>query len=120
MNIELRERTEETVITYFNMTRDAEVCKYLPQKAKTEDEALADYHKTQLLGATSYGRTIYVDGIHIGDIWCYCIQDEEPNAMISYCIFEKACWGKGVATTALQLFICGITITFAKSQSSWV
>lgn len=128
MNVELRVRTEETVITYFNMTRDAEVCKYLPQKAKTEDEALADYHKTQLLGATSYGRTIYVDGIHIGDIWCYCIQDEEPNAMISYCIFEKACWGKGVATTALRLFIEEITakfeiksvgaFTFSANQSS--
>lgn len=128
MNIELRERTEETAITYFNMTRDAEVCKYLPQKAKTEDEALADYHKTQLLGATSYGRTIYVDGIHIGDISCYCIQDEEPNAMISYCIFEKACWGKGVATTALRLFIEEITakfeiksvgaFTFSANQSS--
>ena len=112
MNIELRERTEETVITYFNMTRDTEVRKYLPQKAKTVEEALADFHKTQLPGATSFGRTIYVDGIHGGDIWCYCIQAEEPNAMVSYCIFEKAYWGKGIATTALRLFIEEITAKF--------
>ena len=112
MNIELRERTEETVITYFNMTRDTEVRKYLPQKAKTVEEALADFHKTQLPGATSFGRTIYVDGIHVGDLWCYCIQAEEPNAMVSYCIFEKAYWGKGIATTALRLFIEEITAKF--------
>lgn len=56
------------------------------------------------------------------------IQDEEPNAMVSYCIFEKAYWGKGVATTALRMFIEEITakfeiksvgaFTFSANQSS--
>lgn len=113
MNIELRERTEENVITYFKMTRDAEVFKYLPQKAKTIEEALEDFCKAQLPGATSYGRTIYVDGVYIGDIWCYCIQNEEPNAMVSYCIFNKACWGKGIATKALRLFVTEISEKFS-------
>ncbi len=95
MHIELKDRTEETVVTYFNRTRDVQVRKFLPQKAVTVEEALADYEKTQQPGATSYGRTIYVDGSYVGDIWCYGIQKEEPNAMVSYCVFDKAYWGRG-------------------------
>lgn len=105
MRIELRDRTEETVITYFSRTQDVQIRKYLPQKAKTVEEALADFRKTQLPGASSYGRTIYADGVYVGDVWCYCIQDEAPNAMVSYCVFDKSCWGRGIATTALGLFL---------------
>lgn len=113
MRIELRERTEETVVTYFNRTRDAEIRKYLPQKAASVEEALADYHKTRLPDATSYGRTIYADDAYVGDIWCYCIQSEAPNAMVSYCVFDKTYWGKGVATAALGLFIGEIRKKFS-------
>ncbi len=112
MRIELCNRTASTVVTYFRMTRDPEVRKYLPQKATTESEALADFMKTQQPGAASYGRTIYVDGNYIGDIWCYCIQQDEPNAMVSYCIFDKTFWGKGIATKALQMFIPEIATQF--------
>ena len=68
MMIELRERTAETVLTYFRSTRDAEIQKFLPQKAQSEEEALADFEKTQREGTTSYGRTIYADGRHVGDV----------------------------------------------------
>lgn len=105
MIIELRDRTADTVIAYFQATHDPEVRKYLPQKATTETETLADFEKTQQPGATSYGRTIYVDGNYIGDVWCYCIQQDEPNAMVSYCIFDKAHWRKGIATEALRMFL---------------
>ena len=105
MRIELRERTAETVLTYFHATRDAEIQKFLPQKAQSEEEALADFEKTQQEAATSYGRTIYADEHHVGDIWCYCIQKEEPNAMVSYCVFDKTLWNKGVATHSLKLFL---------------
>ena len=47
MMIELRERTAETVLTYFRATRDAEIQKFLPQKAQSEEEALADFEKIQ-------------------------------------------------------------------------
>ena len=104
MEIELKERTSESVLTYFRATRDAEIQKFLPQKAQSEEDALADFEKTQRNGAASYGRTIYADGRHVGDIWCYCIQEEEPNAMVSYCVFDKTLWNRGVATEALKLF----------------
>lgn len=112
MVVELRNRTADTVIVYFQATRDPEVRKYLPQKATTESEALADYEKTQQPGATSYGRTIYADGNYIGDVWCYCIQQDEPNAMVSYCIFDKAYWSKGIATEALRMFLAEIVEKF--------
>lgn len=105
MNIELRCRSAETVTTYFRMTRDPEVRKYLPQKARSEEEALEEFAKQQQPAATSYGQTIYANGKHVGDIWCYCIQEDEPNAMISYCIFEKSIWGQGCATRALAMFL---------------
>lgn len=108
MNIELKDRTADTVVTCFRATRDPEIRQYLPQKATTETEALADFEKTQQPGATSYGRTIYADGRYIGDIWCYCIQQDEPNAMVSYCVFDRACWGQGIATEALRMFLAEI------------
>lgn len=112
MTIELKDRTTDTVITFFRATRDPEVRQYLPQKATTEAEALADFEKTQQPSSTSYGRTIYVDGNYIGDIWCYCISPDEPNATVSYCIFEKAYRGKGIATEALGLFLAEIAEKF--------
>lgn len=114
MKIELKERTEDHVRTYFERTRDPEIQSLIPQTAETVEAAVADFRKTQLPGATSFGRTIYTDGAYIGDIWCYCIDpDEEPNAMVSYCIFEKNLWGKGVATEALRQFLREIVPRFS-------
>lgn len=112
MKIELHDRTADTVITYFRMARDPEIRRYLPQKAATEADALADYERTRQPGADSYGRTIYADGVHVGDIWCYCLQEDTPNAMLSYCIFDKTRWNQGIATAALQLFLTEIAEKF--------
>lgn len=101
----------------------------LPQKCRTVEEAVEDYRKSLKLGAVSFGRTIYADGTYIGDIWCYGIhEEEEPDAMISYYIFEKAYWGQGAATEALRLFLEVIAerfqvktaggFTFAANQAS--
>lgn len=103
--IELRERTVETVRIYFEKSNTMEIKRVLPQKAQSVEEAIADFERTQLPNAASYGRTIYVDGRYVGDIWCYCIdRNEEPNAMISYCIFDSGYWNRGIATEALCLF----------------
>ena len=105
MIIELKERTESHVRTYFARTRDPEIQALIPQTAQSVEQAVADYEKTLLPGAASFGRTVYADGVYVGDIWCYCIDlTEEPNAMVSYCLFEKALWGNGIATEALKQF----------------
>lgn len=112
MRIELHDRTADTVVTYFRKTRDPEIRRYLPQKAGSEKEALADFEKTRQSGCTSYGRTVYADSKYVGDIWCYGIRKEKPNAMISYCIFDRDCWGKGIATKALQIFLAEVKEKF--------
>lgn len=114
MKITLRDRTAQTVEVYFEKSQDAEIRKTLPQKAQTLTEALADYEKTLLPGATSFGRTICADGSYIGDIWCYGLSlDEEPNGMLSYCVFEKQFWNRGVATQAVALFLKEIARRFS-------
>lgn len=113
MTITLRERTAEHVKIYFRMTRDADIRRTLPQTAQTLDEALNAYRMSLAPGAASFGRTIYADGVYVGDIWCYCIGGQEcPDAMVSYCVFAKECWGRGIATCALRQFLLEITDRF--------
>lgn len=106
MHITLDERTEETVRIYFEQAQRQNIKRMLPQKAQSVEEAVADYKATLLPAATSYGRTIRADGRYVGDVWCYCIdRTESPNAMLSYCVFDEAHWGRGVATQAVSLFL---------------
>jgi len=106
MNISLGERTAETVRIYFDRAQDPKIKAVLPQKAQTVDEALRDFEATLLPGATSYGRTILADGAYVGDVWCYCIDpDGDPNAMLSYCVFEESCRNRGAATAAVGIFL---------------
>ena len=104
--ITLGTRTPETVKIYFEKSQSPEIKRFLPQKAQSVEEALADYAQTLLPGATSFGQTILLDGRYIGDIWCYCIDLEDtPNCMVSFCIFDTACRSQGIATAALGLFL---------------
>ncbi|MBE6529001.1 MAG: GNAT family N-acetyltransferase [Ruminococcaceae bacterium] len=106
MEIKLMTRTEETVKIYFEKAQDPFIKAMLPQKAQSVKEALADYRETLLPSATSYGRTIWADGQYVGDVWCYCIDSaEEPNAMLSYCIFNCSYRNKGIATKAVSSFL---------------
>ncbi len=105
MTIELLPRTEENVHIYFKKTRDDEIQRFLPMKSRSVEEAVEDFRKSTSPGSTSFGKSIYADGAYIGDVWCYCIQSGEPNAMLSYCIFEKSLWGHGAATKAVELFM---------------
>ena len=106
MNIQLKERTAETAAIYFQRTRAPAIQRFLPQRARTLEEFLSDFRKTQEPGASSYGRTIYVDGQYAGDVWCYCMDPSgDPQAMVSYCVFETALWGHGIAARALGLFL---------------
>lgn len=105
MNIQLKDRTESHVRIQYEKIRDPQIWAMIPMTDKTLEQAIADYEKTLLPGAASFGLTVYADGAYIGDVWCYCIDpEEEPNAMVGYCIFEKDLWGRGIATEALRQF----------------
>ena len=116
MKIELGARTLETVALYFAKAQQQIIKAALPQKAATLEEALSDYQDTLQQNATSYGRTINVDGVYVGDVWCYCIDKiETPNAMLSYCVFDTSYWNKGIATAAVSLFLSEIAKKFTLS-----
>ena len=53
MIITLETRTADSVRTYFEKANRPEIKQVLPQKAKTVEEALADYEETLLTNATS-------------------------------------------------------------------
>ena len=113
MKIELHKRTADHVRLYFEKTQDAEIERMLPRSVDTIEQALANFEQTLLPEAVSYVKTIYADGCYIGDIWCYCIDPKEtPNAMLSYCIFEKEYWSKGAATQAISLFLEDIVLRY--------
>lgn len=106
MNVTLHDRTAVTAAVYFHRAHTPAIRETLPQTARTLEEALAGFRQSQEPGARSYGRTIHADGQYIGDVWCYGIDPEgDPQAMVSYCVFEQALWGRGAATAALRLFL---------------
>lgn len=106
MTVLLGERTAETAAVYFARTRDPAIRRALPQRARTLEEFLADFRKSQEPGADSFGRTVYAGGRYVGDVWCYCMDPAgDPQAMVSYCVFERELWGRGAATEALRLFL---------------
>ena len=106
MQVELQERTEENVRIYFERTRDPEIQARIPQRSQTVEQALEDYRRSLAPGADSYGRTVWADGVYVGDVWCYCIHAEaDPDAMVSYCIFDKDRWRQGIASRALEQFL---------------
>ena len=106
MELELRPRTQQEVRIYFARTRDPEIQARIPQRSQTVEQALEDYRRSLAPGADSYGRTVWADGVYVGDVWCYCIHAEpDPDAMVSYCIFEKDRWRQGVASRALEQFL---------------
>ena len=105
MTVTLKPRTAAHVAIYFEKTNNEVIRSVLPQKARTVEEALEDFEQSLLPSSTSFGQTIYADEQYVGDIWCYCIDpDDTPNAMVSYCLFEKEFWNKGVCTEALRQF----------------
>lgn len=113
MDITLGTRTAETAVIYFEKTNNAMIRSVLPQKAKTAEEAAADFRASQRPGASSFGRTILAGGVYVGDVWCYCIDPAgTPSAMVSYCVFEPEYWGRGIASEALGLFLSEIIPRF--------
>lgn len=111
--VSLRERKREHVAEYFHKTRDRQIQSMIPGGAKSAEDALAMYEESLKKDAASYGKTIYCEDEYIGDIWCYGLDmKNEPNAMLSYCIFEKEYWNKGIATVAVSLFMKELATKF--------
>lgn len=106
MDIQLKTRTKDHVVTFWEKTQDEEIRRLFPFGAKSLEDALAMFDASQKENASSYGRVIYFQGNYVGDIWCYGIDElDEKIAMLSIVIFEKQLWGKGIASNAGKAFI---------------
>jgi len=111
--VTLRERTAAHVAIYFEKTDDPQIAATLPRGFDTLEAALAAYEASRLPGAASFGKTIYLGERYVGDVWCYAMDPAgEPQAMVSYCIFEKELWGRGIASAALALFVEEVAARF--------
>lgn len=105
MEIELRNRTQEHVITFWSNTQDEELKRLFPFSVDSLEESLVLFNESLKADAQSFGKVIYVNRKYIGDIWCYGIDEkEEKMAMLSIVIFDKDFWGKGIATKAATEF----------------
>ena len=113
MDIQLKARTLENVITYFERTKDPDIERMFPRSVLTREQASANFQASLLPDADSFGQTIWADGEYVGDIWCFCIdRSQQPNAMLSLCLFAKERWGQGIGSRAMQLFLPMVTERF--------
>ena len=105
-SVTLRERTVVHVALYYQKTEDPRIAAGLPRGFSTLEEAMSAFEKTRLPGADSFGRTVYVGERYVGDVWCYGMDlAGQPQAMVSYCVFEPELWGRGIATRAVGEFL---------------
>lgn len=129
MDIILKARSKEHVITFWERTQDEEIKRLFPSSIKSLEEALMLFEESLKEDALSYGRVIYYENRYVGDIWCYGIDEkDEKMAMLSIVVFEKELWGKGIGTKASKIFIREIfnrfdiekigAFTYSKNHSS--
>lgn len=106
MDIMLKTRTREHVMTFWNKVQDEELKRLFPFSIESLEKALILFEDSLKEDALSYGKVIYFEGKYIGDVWCYGIDESnEKMAMLSVVIFKKELWGKGIATEVLKVFI---------------
>jgi len=106
MDITLKTRTKDHIVTFWEKTQDEEIRRLFPFFIESLEEALVLFEESQKEDALSYGKVIYFEGRYVGDIWCYGIDESnEKMSMLSIVIFEKELWSKGIATEATKAFI---------------
>lgn len=105
MNIMLKARTKNHVVVFWDRTQDEEIKRLFPFSIGSLEEALTLFEESLKKEASSYGKVIYFGGSYIGDVWCYGIEEnDEKMAMLSIIIFDKALWGRGIATEVIKVF----------------
>jgi len=106
MKLSLATRTRKHVEIFWEQTQDPQIQKMFPSSVNSLSQAIKLFEESQQDKAKSFGQIILADNVYIGDIWCYNIdEDDEPHAMLSIVIFNKAYWKKGVASSVIPLFM---------------
>ncbi|CAM3842030.1 GNAT family N-acetyltransferase [Mesobacillus zeae] len=106
MDLMLKTRMRDHVQLFWERTQDEEIKRLFPFSIESMEQAFILFEESLKEDASSYGKVIYFEGRYVGDIWCYGIDESnEKMAMLSAVIFEKALWGKGIATVAVKVFL---------------
>lgn len=106
MNISLKTRTKDHVATFWDKTQDEEIQRLFPFSTESLEQSLQLFEESLKEGASSYGKTIYFEDRYIGDVWCYGIDENDGKmCMLSFVIFEKNVWHKGIGTEAVREFV---------------
>ncbi|GAA0121886.1 MAG: GNAT family N-acetyltransferase [Clostridium argentinense] len=106
MDIVLKIRRKDHIVTFWEKTQDEEIKKLFPFSIESLEESLRLFDESLKKDALSYGKVIYFEEKYVGDIWCYSIDESnEKMSMLSFVIFEKELWGKGIATEATKTFV---------------
>jgi RimJ/RimL family protein N-acetyltransferase len=102
--VQLREVEDADLEVFFEHQRDPEATRLAAVAAKARKPFLAYWAEIRA-GQTVLARTIVVNGEVAGNIMCW---DQWGQRQIGYWIGRRY-WGRGVATTALALFLCWMT-----------
>lgn len=106
MNYRLVKRTEAYVENFWNASKDEGLRAIFPFMDLSLEESLELFKASNEPGATSFGRSIIVDDIHVGDVWCYAIDEKnEKSCFLSIVIFNKEYWGKGLGSKVTSDFL---------------
>ena len=85
----------------FQLDEEANYLAAFTSKDPTDKNAYLEKYSKFVADPTIHSKTIKVNGIIVGSIAQFLIEDE---AEITYWI-DKQFWGRGIATAALQLFL---------------
>lgn len=102
-NVELTETEQDDLNIFFEFQLDEEaryLAAFTPKDPNDKTAYLEKYAK-HLADPTIHNRTIKVNGVIVGSIAKFVIEDE---AEITYWI-DKKFWGQGIGTNALQAFL---------------
>jgi RimJ/RimL family protein N-acetyltransferase len=103
-DVRLREVVDADLEVFFEHQRDPEATRMAALAAKARGPFLA-YWADIRTGQAVLARTIVVNGEVAGNVMCW---EQYGQRRIGYWIGRRY-WGRGVATTALALFLCWMT-----------
>lgn len=66
MDIQLKARTLENALTYFERTKDPDIERMFPRSVLTREQAISNFQASLLPDADSFGQTIWADGEYVG------------------------------------------------------
>ena len=79
MDIELKNRTAEHVVVFWDEMQDDKIKRLFPTSIGTVEESLVLFENSLKADSKSFGKVIYFGEKYIGDVRCYGIDENDEN-----------------------------------------